>query len=234
VSERLAAARRRGLDRALAESIAGFEECATALPTRQRRVLTLRAGLDGRRARTRAETARILGLSAAAVGRRERQAVAGLWALHRRLGCGFGRQVPGARAPGGVAWPASGRHAPATASTGFVYDLLRLRSGPSVSPPGAGGVPSGMPVLAERPFPEVAVADPAAAAALPSRPAPGGLQAWLDRPLALLAAALALVLAMLAAIALWRAVRDYRVSTRQRADLAAGAGAAETRRLLGR
>ena len=81
-------------DRRLRRTVRGLERCLTGVPAAQRRVLVLRAGVGAARSRSRAEVARITGLSRRRVRRAESSGLRHLRRVARTTSC----DAPPARA----------------------------------------------------------------------------------------------------------------------------------------
>jgi Sigma-70, region 4 len=68
-------------DRALREAVLRFQGCLGSVPSRERRVLELRAGVGGTHTRSRADVARLTGLHRKSVARLERRGLKRLRSL---------------------------------------------------------------------------------------------------------------------------------------------------------
>jgi DNA-binding CsgD family transcriptional regulator len=110
--------------RQLRALLARLRGCFYALPRRERRVLVLRAGLNGRRPHSRAEIARRLRMSPKNVGRVERRALRRLRRTARTDGCG---SVTGGGRSGAAT---TGEVLPAIASVRLPIDALQITGSP--------------------------------------------------------------------------------------------------------
>ena len=192
--------------RRLTETVAELEGCLSALGSRDRRVLTLRAGLDAQRGRSRAAVARRLDLTRTGVAVTEQGALRELLSAARGGACGEGA----AAAAAGLA--SAGTFA-AGMSGGWAIDRLRFGSPPPAASDGAPAAGSLGPALLDAdPFSRVSIAGAT------SGPDDGGqvlgIGSWLE---ALLIALLSGLLALLAWVGIARARRSSREPRARRA-----------------
>jgi hypothetical protein len=81
-------------ERRLRRKVRRLAPCLDAVPSLERRVLVLRAGLGSRRAHSRSATARRLGISLRRAGAAERRGLGRLTRANRATGCGHGGAPP--------------------------------------------------------------------------------------------------------------------------------------------
>jgi len=200
----------RRFTRRLTETVAELEGCLSQLGARDRRVLTLRSGLAGDGARSRAAVARRLDLTGIGVAVTEQGALRELLSVARSGVCGQG-----------AATAAAGFAAADTVAAGmgggWVIDRLRLGSSPPPSASDAGFAGSaedrlGPALLDADPFSRVSVAGPASA---PDDGGPVfGVGSWLEM---ILIALLICLFALLAWLGIARARRSFREPRARRA-----------------
>jgi hypothetical protein len=109
---------KRHFERRVRRTVRRFAGCLGQLPSRQRTVLTLRAGIGSQPPRNRRRVGLHLDLSAARVARIERRGLRALRALGRDGGCGAASGAAAAGAPGDAAGPDSRSAAAGTAGAG--------------------------------------------------------------------------------------------------------------------
>ena len=189
--------------RRLRETVSELERCLYLIGPRERRILSLRAGLGGGAQRSRAAVARRLDLTRAGVATTEQGALRSLLDAARSGACGQDAvTVAGAFASAGT-----------LGGIGDGWPIDRLRFG-STAPSAGGGIAApaasglGPALLDAEPFSRVAVAGPASSAE------PGGrvpwIGSWLEAGLAALLLALLALLAWLVATRARRAFREPR------------------------
>ena len=191
--------------RRLTETVVELERCLSRIGTRDRRVLSLRAGLGGGEQRSRAAVARRLDLTRAGVAATEQGALRDLLRAARSGACG----QDAATAAAGYASAAT----PGGMGDGWAIDRLRFgslmssasstSSGGDVAAAAAGGL--GPALLDADPFSRVSVAGSASTADAGGHVL--GFGSWLE---AMLVAVLIGLLALLAWLAVTRARRAFR------------------------
>jgi hypothetical protein len=207
--QRRAAARRGARERRFRRSVRRLSGCIGALPGLERRVLVLRAGLEGRRPHSRGFTARRLGISLRRTAAAERGGLRRLRRVERSSGCA---------APAGTGTGAATRDR-ALAGAPILAGLL----GPAIAP----GAAPAAPRDASGVSPSSASSPPqAAGAGAPARPTAAADADSPGLPLLLLTLAAAALLA-LALRPGWRvangalAERAERSTDRRQAELVA-------------